>query len=127
MKPLVSVYPVRAEECHSVTNFPGRWTPISWRVTCTFDHLFLINDLEANGYGINELRADQIFTLSEGDSGQVGNRGLIAAGTGLGEGFLVWDGKTHTPMASEGGHGDFGPHNDLEIELAAHIFAPMPK
>jgi glucokinase len=85
------------------------------------EHIFLINDLEANGYGINELRLDQIFTLSEGDSSQVGNRGLIAAGTGLGEGLLIWDGKSHIPMASEGGHGDFGPHNDLEIELLRYL------
>ena len=61
------------------------------------EHIFLINDLEANGYGIAELRLDQIYTLSEGDNSQLGNRGLIAAGTGLGEGLLIWDGKTMFP------------------------------
>jgi glucokinase len=106
-----------------VTNLP--WTLDTHELArdLHIHHLFLINDLEANGYGINELRADQIFTLSEGDSGQVGNRGLIAAGTGLGEGLLIWDGKTHTPMASEGGHCDFGPHNDLEVELLRYLRA----
>src|ERR1700721_4364359 len=52
------------------------------------DHVFLINDLEANGYGIAELSADQIYTLGEGDASQIGNRALIPAGTGLGEGLL---------------------------------------
>ena len=109
-----------------VTNLP--WTLDTHELArdLHIEHLFLINDLEANGYGIKELRPDQIFTLSEGDSSQVGNRGLIAAGTGLGEGFLIWDGKTHVPMASEGGHSDFGPHNDLEIELL-HYLRSDPK
>src|SRR5665213_3944524 len=51
-------------------------------------HIFLINDLEANGYGIPELAPEQIATLHEGDAAAVGNRGLVAAGTGLGEALL---------------------------------------
>jgi glucokinase len=87
----------------------------------SIDHLFLINDLEANGYGIPELPADKIHTLSVGDSTAVGNRGLIAAGTGLGEAILVWNGKTHMPMASEGGHTDFAPRNEDEIDLLRYL------
>lgn len=100
-----------------LTNLP--WTLDSHQLARDLDieHLFLINDLEANGYGIAELSPDQIFTLSEGDSSHVGNRALIAAGTGLGEGLLIWNGKNHVPMASEGGHCDFGPRTNLEIEL----------
>jgi glucokinase len=77
----------------------------------------LINDLEANGYGIAELTSEQIFTLSEGDASQMGNRALIAAGTGLGEAFLVWDGHSHVPYPSEGGHVDYAPRNEDEIDL----------
>ncbi len=104
-----------------LTNLP--WTLDAHELArdLNIEHLFLINDLEANGYGISELPLDQIFTLSEGDSSQVGNRGLIAAGTGLGEGLLIWNGKTHVPMASEGGHADFGPRTDLEIELLRYL------
>jgi len=80
-------------------------------------HLFLINDLEANGYGIPELTPDQILTLNDGDSSAVGNRALVSAGTGLGEGVLVWNGKTHVPLASEGGHCDFAARSPLEIDL----------
>jgi glucokinase len=81
------------------------------------DYVFLINDLQANGYGIAELTADQICTLSEGDSRQVGNRALLAAGTGLGEAYLVWDGRNYVPYPSEGGHSDYAPRNEDEIDL----------
>lgn len=104
-----------------LTNLP--WTLDSRKLSLDLgiDHLFLINDLEANGYGIPELKAEQIFTLSTGDASAAGNRALISAGTGLGEAFLVWNGKRHIPMASEGGHTDFAPRNDDEIDLFRHL------
>ena len=100
-----------------LTNLP--WTLDSRELAknLAIDHVFLINDLEANGYGVAELGPDQIYTLSQGDASQIGNRGLIAAGTGLGEGILAWNGRIHVPYPSEGGHTDFGPRNEEEIEL----------
>ncbi|HEY6489337.1 MAG: glucokinase [Terracidiphilus sp.] len=100
-----------------LTNLP--WTLDSRELAASLkiQHVFLINDLEANGYGIAELTADQIYTLGEGDASQIGNRALIAAGTGLGEGFLAWNGRSHVPYPSEGGHADFAPRNEDEIEL----------
>jgi glucokinase len=100
-----------------LTNLP--WTLDSRELAAglLIDHVFLINDLEANGYGIAELSADQIYTLSEGDSGQTGNRALIAAGTGLGEALLIWNGHIHVPNPSEGGHSDYAPRNEDEIDL----------
>jgi glucokinase len=100
-----------------LTNLP--WTLDSRELTVSLgiNHVFLINDLEANGYGVEELSADQVYTLSEGDSSQMGNRALIAAGTGLGEGLLIWNGRTHTPYPSEGGHTDYAPRNEDEIDL----------
>jgi glucokinase len=100
-----------------LTNLP--WT-IDSRELATdldIDYVFLINDLQANGYGIAELGTDQIYTLSEGDSGQIGNRALISAGTGLGEGFLIWDGRSYIPYPSEGGHTDYAPRTEDEIDL----------
>lgn len=104
-----------------LTNLP--WTLDSRKLSLDLgiDHVFLINDLEANGYGIPELKADQVFTLSAGDPGAAGNRALISAGTGLGEAFLVWNGKRHIPMASEGGHCDFAPRNEDEIGLLRYL------
>jgi glucokinase len=100
-----------------LTNLP--WTLDSSELSSGLgiQHVFLINDLEANGYGIAELSSEQIYTLSEGDPTQIGNRALIAAGTGLGEGILAWNGRIHVPYPSEGGHTDFGPRNEEQIEL----------
>ncbi|MCL2660936.1 MAG: glucokinase [Acidobacteriaceae bacterium] len=85
------------------------------------EHVFLINDLEANGYGIPELAPDKIFTLHAGDPNAVGHRGLIAAGTGLGEGLLIWDGKSHRPIPSEGGHCDFAARSPREDTLLKYL------
>jgi glucokinase len=108
--------PVRAGRLR-LTNLP--WTLDSEELATGLgiQHVFLINDLEANGYGVAELSSEQIYTLSEGDAGQIGNRALIAAGTGLGEGILAWNGRMHLPYPSEGGHTDFGPRTEDEIEL----------
>jgi glucokinase len=107
-------------------------TNLPWVLDCAelsqelgIQHLFLINDLEANGYGIAELHADQIHVLSEGDTSAVGNRGLVSAGTGLGQAILVWNGKMHVPMASEGGHCDFAPRNEIEIEMFRYLQRQM--
>jgi glucokinase len=100
-----------------LTNLP--WTLDSRELSRNLgiEHVFLINDLEANGYGIAELQGDQIFTMSAGDPSQIGNRALIAAGTGLGEGLLTWNGRIHIPYPSEGGHADYAPRNEDEIDL----------
>ena len=100
-----------------LTNLP--WTLDSRELSSGLgiQHVFLINDLEANGYGIAELSADQLYVLSEGDPGQTGNRALVSAGTGLGEAFLAWNGRVHQPFPSEGGHVDFAPRNEDEIDL----------
>ena len=84
-------------------------------------HIFLINDLEANGYGIPELAPESIFTLHAGDANASGHAGLIAAGTGLGEALLIWDGKKHRPIPSEGGHCDFAARSNREIALLEYL------
>jgi glucokinase len=104
-----------------LTNLPWVLDARELSAGLNITHLFLINDLEANGYGIPELTPDQILTLNQGDPSAVGNRALVSAGTGLGEGVLVWNGKTHVPMASEGGHCDFAARNPLEMELATWL------
>ena len=100
-----------------LTNLP--WTLDSRELSAHLgiEHVFLINDLEANGYGVAELSADQIYTLSEGDASQRGNRALISAGTGLGEAMMIWNGRSHVPYPSEGGHADFAPRTEDEIDL----------
>ncbi len=106
-----------------LTNLPWSLDARDLQRNLGIEHIFLINDLEANGYGIPELAPDQIFSLCEGDGRAVGHRGLISAGTGLGESVLVWDPKTrrHAPLPSEGGHVDFAPRNDREIALLQYL------
>ena len=108
--------PVRAGRLR-LTNLPWTVDSRDLAANCRIQHVFLINDLEANGYGIAELAPDQVYTLSDGDASQTGNRALIAAGTGLGEAFLAWNGRIHVPYPSEGGHSDYAPRNEDEIDL----------
>lgn len=81
----------------------------------------LINDLEATAYGIAALKPSEQVDLNDAATSRSGNAALIAAGTGLGEAMLYWDGSHHHPIASEGGHGDFAPRNQLEIELLKYL------
>jgi glucokinase len=83
----------------------------------------LLNDLEAAAYGIFTLKPRELFTLNPGKSKRPGNKALIAAGTGLGEATLFDGGKEYFPSASEGGHGDFAPRNEIEVELLRYLFS----
>jgi glucokinase len=103
-----------------LTNLPWTLDQRDLAKSLGIQHIFLINDLEANGYGIPELAPESIVTLHEGDATE-GHRGLIAAGTGLGEALLIWDGKTHRPIPSEGGHCDFAARTDREIALLEYL------
>jgi len=104
-----------------LTNLPWTLDQRDLAKSLGIQHIFLINDLEANGYGIPELAPESIVTLHDGDSTAQGHRGLIAAGTGLGEALLIWDGKTHRPIPSEGGHCDFAARTDREIALLEYL------
>jgi glucokinase len=81
----------------------------------------LLNDLEAYAYGIDALESKDFVTLSEGSEDAEGNRAVISAKTGLGVAGLFWDGFRHHPFPCEGGHADFAPRNDLQMELLAYL------
>lgn len=81
----------------------------------------LLNDLEATAYGLAALGADDLFTLQSGAAEASGNAAVIAAGTGLGEAGLFWDGCRHHPFATEGGHASFSPGDELEIALLRYL------
>jgi glucokinase len=76
----------------------------------------LLNDLEATGYGVLALPSSSLATLQPG-AARAGNMALVAAGTGLGEALLIWNGERHLVVGSEGGHADFAPRTDVEVEL----------
>src|ERR1700731_2478200 len=81
----------------------------------------LLNDLEAYAYGIDGLESKDFITLGEGVDEAEGHRAVISAKTGLGMAGLYWDGFRHHPFACEGGHADFAPRNDLQMELLAYL------
>jgi glucokinase len=84
----------------------------------------LLNDLEAAGYGMLHLCAADLCVLNPTSRpGRKGHAAVIAAGTGLGEAILCWQGQRYVPMASEGGHVDFAPRTDQEIELLRYLRA----
>ena len=83
----------------------------------------LINDLEANAYGIDLLGEGDLAVLNPGIHDPAGTIAVISAGTGLGEAFAYWDGSAHQPLPSEGGHADFAPRNEMETELLLFLRA----
>ena len=86
------------------------------------DHVGLINDLEATAYGTLRLGRDETVSLQEGSIQRERPVAVVAAGTGLGEGALVWDGVRYRAVPSEGGHTEFGPRNELEVELLRFLW-----
>jgi glucokinase len=83
--------------------------------------VLLLNDLEANAHGVWELTQADFAVLNAGAAGASGNAAIIAAGTGLGEAGFYWDGLRHHPFACEGGHVDFAPRNDVEVQLLLYL------
>lgn len=83
----------------------------------------LINDLEANAYGIDLLGPDDLLFLNRGTPDPTGTIAVVSAGTGLGEALAYWDGTAHRPLRSEGGHADFAPRTELETELLLFLRA----
>jgi glucokinase len=77
----------------------------------------LINDMVAAAWGVTALRPDQLVTLQRGDPKAGRNIAVIAAGTGLGETALVYDGGCYHAVACEGGHTDWAPRNVAELDL----------
>jgi len=108
--------PVLNGRCEA-TNLPWVVDAKSLADRLHLKHVGLINDLEANAYGIATLRSKDFVILNKGVPGATGNMAIISAGTGLGEAGLYWGGEVHRPFATEGGHTDFAPRNELEMEL----------
>ncbi|MBX7067014.1 MAG: glucokinase [Parachlamydiales bacterium] len=106
-----------------VRNGKAKITNLSWTIDAAklgVAKVALLNDLEANAHGLRALKKDELFLFHEGQK-QTGNQALIAAGTGLGEAGLFWNGKEHIPFACEGGHTDFAPRNAKEVELFLYL------
>src|SRR5260370_3990611 len=100
------------------TNLPWNLDEIELARAIGAPRVKLLNDLEAAAYGMLFLKPDELAALNpHAEPPKKSNAAVIAAGTGLGEAMLYWDGVHHQPLASEGGHADFAARTDEEIDL----------
>lgn len=113
--------PVSDDRC-KITNLPWWVDAKQLAQDIGIDKVLLINDLVANAYGIRTLAQSDFLVLNEGNPNAVGNAVVVSAGTALGEAGLYWDGKQHVPFASEGGHADFSPDNESDLDLITYLF-----
>jgi glucokinase len=87
----------------------------------------LLNDLEATAYGVLHLPEADRVTMQSGEVRNHAAIAVIAAGTGLGEGALIWDGTRYRALPSEGGHTDFAPRNELEMDLLRFLLTKFKR
>jgi glucokinase len=118
---------VSAAVAGPVIDGKSKLTNLSWQLdskTMSKDikiPVCFINDLEATAYGLAGLKEDERETLAVGAAGAKGNIAIIAPGTGLGEAGLFWDGERYHPFATEGGHSDFAPRTELDLEVFRYL------
>ncbi len=104
------------------TNLPWSLDEVKLAAAVGAPRAKLLNDLEAAAYGMLHLKPDELVSLNpDNPPVRKGNVAVLAAGTGLGEAMLYFDGSRHHPLASEGGHCDFAPRTDVEIELLKYL------
>jgi glucokinase len=99
------------------TNLPWTVDAAALALQLATEHIVLLNDLEVTGYSLALLDPSEIATLNRGVAAPKATQALIAAGTGLGESILFWNGDHYVVASTEGGHTDFAPRNEREIEL----------
>jgi glucokinase len=90
-------------------------------------NVVLLNDLGATGHSIEHLPPEDFCVLNPGRPEPGGTRALLAAGTGLGQSILAWDGGRYRVVPSEGGHSDFAPHTEQQIELLRFMRRRYPQ
>jgi glucokinase len=116
--------PVRAGRTETV-NLAWPVDGASLAATLGLPSVTVLNDLEANAWGLESLGPDDVAGVLGGIPDAAGNRAVISAGTGLGQAGLYWDGTRHHVFATEGGHADFAPRSELEINLYRFLAAEL--
>ena len=107
----------------NITNLPWQIDAASICAEFRIPQVRLINDFQAVAYGIEALESQDMATLQAGQPQEFGVRAVIGAGTGLGEGFMVWQGEYYEAFPSEGSHADFAPVDALQTELLHYLAA----
>ena len=111
-----------------VVNNTSKLTNLSWSLSASrlsqelaIAQVSLINDFAAVGYGVLGLQASDLCTLQKGKLQPDAPIGVIGAGTGLGQGFLIAQGGDHKVYPTEGGHSDFAPRSEIEFQLSRYL------
>jgi len=110
-----------------LTNLPWTLDSNGLSHTLNIPKVRLINDFQATGYGIEALAPEDFRELQTGKRKPRGTRALIGAGTGLGEGLLIWQQDHYEVLAAEGGHVDFAPTDELQIALLRYLMQRFPR
>jgi glucokinase len=105
------------ENSVEATNIPWKLNGYDVARATGIRRVYLVNDLVATGFGLGILSPEETLVLNRGDQSGPGTSALIAAGTGLGECILYWNGFEHVVLPCEAGQSDFAPHDGLQIEL----------
>jgi len=113
------------QRCHT-TNLPWLLDTETLKIKLGTSKVKLLNDLEAMALGMLYLPESDLIELNPDAETQAGNIAIIAAGTGLGEAILYWDGNKHYLMATEGGHSDFAARNTQQDRLLAYLRKTYP-
>lgn len=103
------------------TNLPWQIDAAEMRKSLGFKRVGLLNDLEAVAWGVPALTGNELAVLQPGATGAAGNACVVAAGTGLGEAGMFWDGAKYHAFPTEGGHTDFAPTDDREFALLNYL------
>jgi glucokinase len=112
--------PVRERKA-KITNLPWMLDAEQLAARLGIERVLLINDMQGVGYGIEGLDAGELEVLQPGEPEAGGTRAILAAGTGLGQGAMVRRGGHHLVLATEGGHADFAPRDETQIELLRYL------
>lgn len=108
----------------------GRSEParLSWKIDAEIikdetnvGEVYLINDLEASAYGLQNVAEEHFVTIHDSGNATPGNVAVLSPGEGLGEAALFWDGHCLRPFATEGGHCEFSPRTNDEVEFYSFL------
>lgn len=108
--------PVIAGKCET-DNLPWLIEAEKVRKNLDFKKAYLINDLEATAYSLADVYDNKFEIIHSSKNKMKGNVAILAPGNGLGEAGLFYDGENLRPFATEGGHSEFSPRTDFEIQF----------
>lgn len=113
------------EDWVHVTNLPWIITRSELANAIGVSPVRLMNDFEAVGHGIAQLKEEDMLVLQAGQTGSHGPRVVLGAGTGLGQALVLQCGEQELVVPTEGGHVDFGPTDAMQLELTQWLMEKL--